>query len=98
MFDVSSNSTVEEMSKNEIRVPWGVGIVGYVAKTGESCNVNDCYQDSRWAYGTAGTRHTVSLFRFNQDIDELTGYRTRTMMCSAIKVMLMVELMMTVII
>ena len=47
LFDVSSNSTVEEMSKNEIRVPWGVGIVGYVAKTGESCNVNDCYQDSR---------------------------------------------------
>jgi len=69
LFDVSSNSTVEEMSNNEIRVPWGVGIVGYVAKTGESCNVTDCYQDSR----------------FNQDIDELTGYHTRTMMCSPIK-------------
>ena len=26
------------------------------------------------------------LYRFNQDIDELTGYRTRTMMCSPIKV------------
>jgi len=69
LFDVSSNSTVEEISKNEIRVPWGVGIVGYVAKTGESCNVSDCYLDSR----------------FNQDIDEMTGYRTRSMMCSPIK-------------
>ena len=47
LFDVSSNSTVEEISKNEIRIPWGVGIVGYVAETGESCNVYDCYQDSR---------------------------------------------------
>ena len=47
LFDVSSNSTVEEISKNEIRVPWGVGIVGYVAKTGESCNVSDCYLDAR---------------------------------------------------
>jgi len=69
LFDVSSNSTVEEMCKNEIRVPWGVGIVGYVAKTGDSCNVTDCYRDAR----------------FNQDIDEITGYRTKTMMCSPIK-------------
>jgi hypothetical protein len=68
LFDVNSNSTVEEMSTREIRVPWGVGIVGHVAKTGESCNVEDCYQDSR----------------FNKEVDEKTGYCTSTMMCSPI--------------
>ena len=43
-----SHSTVEEVSQNEIRITWGVGIVGHVAQTGLSCNVSDCYQDSRW--------------------------------------------------
>merc|ERR1719464_1289672 len=57
------------MSEREIRVDWGVGIVGDVAKTGESCIVNDCYKDSR----------------FNVKIDEQTGYTTKTMMCSPIK-------------
>ena len=36
-----------QVSKNEIKIPWGSGIVGFVAKTGESCNVTDCYKDSR---------------------------------------------------
>jgi hypothetical protein len=36
-----------KVSKNEIKIPWGSGIVGYVAKTGESCNVTDCYKDAR---------------------------------------------------
>jgi len=69
LFDVSSRSTVEEVSKNVIRIKWGVGIVGHVAQTGVSCNVSDCYQDAR----------------FNSDIDHITGYKTKTMMCSPIK-------------
>ena len=52
-----------------IRIKWGVGIVGHVAQTGVSCNVSDCYQDAR----------------FNSDIDHITGYKTKTMMCSPIK-------------
>ena len=51
------------------QVEWGIGIVGDVAKTGESTIVNDCYKDSR----------------FNVKIDELTGYTTKSMMCSPIK-------------
>ena len=47
LFDVSSHSTVEEVSKKMIKINWGVGIVGHVAQTGVSCNVSDCYQDSR---------------------------------------------------
>ena len=47
MMMICSHSTVEEVSQNEIRITWGVGIVGHVAQTGLSCNVSDCYQDSR---------------------------------------------------
>lgn len=37
-----------QVSAKEIKINWGVGIVGHVAQTGVSCNVSDCYQDSRW--------------------------------------------------
>ena len=71
LFDVSSNSTVEEMNqKAEIRIPWGQGIVGFVGKSGTSLNIDNCYADAR----------------FNQDIDAMTGYKTRSMMCHPIKV------------
>jgi len=70
LFDVSSHSTLEEMNKKgEIRVTWGQGIVGYVASTGERLNIHDVYQDER----------------FNQDVDNKTGYRTRSMLCMPIK-------------
>ena len=36
-----------QVSAKEIKINWGVGIVGHVAQTGVSCNVSDCYQDSR---------------------------------------------------
>lgn len=36
LFDVSSESTIEQMEqREEIRLPWGHGIVGYVAESGE---------------------------------------------------------------
>ncbi|KAK7501951.1 hypothetical protein BaRGS_00006703 [Batillaria attramentaria] len=46
LFDVSSESTYEEICDRdeEIRVPWGTGIIGYVAETGESVNIPDAYQ------------------------------------------------------
>ena len=70
LFDVSSNSTVEEMNKKtEIRIPWGNGIVGHVAQCGVALNIPDCYQDDR----------------FNQNVDNMTGYRTRSMLCNPIK-------------
>ncbi|TRY74606.1 hypothetical protein TCAL_00771, partial [Tigriopus californicus] len=70
LFDVSSNSTVEEMNKKtEIRVPWGQGVVGYVAQSGIPLNISDVYKDER----------------FNQDVDKMTGYRTKSMLCNPIK-------------
>lgn len=49
----------------EIRLPVGKGLAGYVAKTGETINIPDAYNDSR----------------FNPDVDKRTGYRTNNMLC-----------------
>ncbi|CAG2172456.1 unnamed protein product, partial [Oppiella nova] len=69
LFDVSGQSTIEQMEqKEEITIPWGKGIVGYVAESGESVNIPDCYQDSR----------------FSDEVDQKTGYVTRNMLCNPI--------------
>jgi adenylate cyclase len=52
-------------SLKEIRVPLGVGIAGHVAASGETVNLADAYQDSR----------------FNPGVDRRTGYRTHTILC-----------------
>ncbi|XP_073991560.1 phosphodiesterase 11 isoform X3 [Rhodnius prolixus] len=70
LFDVCSRSTLQEMEcKEEIRIPWGTGIVGFVAETGEPVNIPDAYKDER----------------FNQDVDARTGYKTRSLLCMPIK-------------
>ncbi|XP_024939186.1 dual 3',5'-cyclic-AMP and -GMP phosphodiesterase 11 isoform X3 [Cephus cinctus] len=70
LFDVCSRSTLLEMEKKEeIKIPWGTGIVGYVAESGEPVNIPDAYKDAR----------------FNRQIDALTGYRTRALLCMPIK-------------
>lgn len=48
LFDVNGEASLEEIScgKEEIRVPWGTGIIGYVAKTGEIVNIPDAYKVS----------------------------------------------------
>ncbi|XP_020283461.1 dual 3',5'-cyclic-AMP and -GMP phosphodiesterase 11 isoform X2 [Pseudomyrmex gracilis] len=70
LFDVRPRSTLTEIEKNEeIKIPWGTGIVGYVAESGEPVNIPDAYKDSR----------------FNQSIDDRTGYRTRALLCMPIK-------------
>ncbi|XP_046405591.1 dual 3',5'-cyclic-AMP and -GMP phosphodiesterase 11 isoform X2 [Ischnura elegans] len=70
LFDVCSRSTLQEMEKREeIRIPWGTGIVGFVAESGEPVNIPDAYKDDR----------------FNHDIDAMTGYKTRTLLCMPIK-------------
>ncbi|GIY63824.1 dual 3',5'-cyclic-AMP and -GMP phosphodiesterase 11, partial [Caerostris darwini] len=69
LFDVSCHSTVEQMKRNgEIRIPWGTGIVGYVAEYRESLNIPDCYKDDR----------------FNSQVDRKTGYMTHNMLCMPI--------------
>lgn len=50
--------------EREIRFPRRKGIAGYVATTGEILNIADAYADKR----------------FNYEIDQKTGYRTRNML------------------
>ncbi|XP_044007181.1 dual 3',5'-cyclic-AMP and -GMP phosphodiesterase 11-like isoform X1 [Aphidius gifuensis] len=70
LFDVCSRSTLIEMEKKiEIKISWGTGIVGYVAESGEPVNIPDAYKDKR----------------FNREIDLLTGYTTRNLLCMPIK-------------
>jgi len=51
-------------SAQEIRLPPGRGVAGWVAKRGEAVNLADVYQDSR----------------FNPEIDRLTGFVTRCLL------------------
>lgn len=45
LFDVCSRSTLKEMEKKEeIKIPWGMGIVGFVAESGEPVNIPDAYK------------------------------------------------------
>ena len=53
------------LSQEEIRIPIGKGIAGYVARTGETVNLADAYEDPR----------------FEQAVDRRLGYRTRTLLC-----------------
>lgn len=53
----------------EIRLPMGKGLAGYVAKTGETVNIADAYQDPR----------------FNPEIDKRSGYKTRNVLCMPLR-------------
>jgi len=46
LFDVRAETTLEQLSENQegIRIAWGTGIVGFVAKTGEPQNIPDAYE------------------------------------------------------
>ena len=51
-------------------IEWGSGIVGHVAKTGETVSIPDAYQDAR----------------FNKEVDERTGYTTKSVLCMPVMV------------
>ncbi|KAJ7375423.1 Dual 3',5'-cyclic-AMP and -GMP phosphodiesterase 11A [Desmophyllum pertusum] len=55
--------------QREIRVPWGKGLVGYAAETGETVNIPDAYADPR----------------FNKEVDRQTGYHTKSLLCKPVK-------------
>lgn len=57
------------MDSEEIRFPANKGLAGHVVKTGETINIKDAYLDDR----------------FNPEIDNQTGYKTKTILCMPIK-------------
>ncbi|KPP71282.1 dual 3',5'-cyclic-AMP and -GMP phosphodiesterase 11A-like, partial [Scleropages formosus] len=72
-FDVHSGTTVRPSSSavdsGEVQVPWGKGIIGYVAEHGETVSVPNAYEDHR----------------FSDEIDKLTGYKTQSILCMTIR-------------
>ncbi|HWP29960.1 MAG TPA: GAF domain-containing protein [Chloroflexota bacterium] len=63
------SKVAQGMERTEIRLPLHAGIAGYVAATGTTLNIPDAYQEPR----------------FNPEIDRLTGYRTRTILCMPVR-------------
>ncbi|GBF23121.1 metal dependent phosphohydrolase with GAF sensor [Candidatus Gastranaerophilus sp. (ex Termes propinquus)] len=57
------------MDLKEIRFAANAGLAGYVAMCGETVNIKNVYEDSR----------------FNKEIDQQTGYKTETMLCMPIR-------------
>lgn len=53
----------------DIRMPLSAGIAGKVASTGESLNIADAYNEPL----------------FNRDVDQRTGFRTRSLLCVPIR-------------
>jgi len=63
-----SDTNRNKNQPNEIRFPLGTGIAGQVAMTGEVLNIIDAYSDPR----------------FNRTVDQLTGYKTESILCMPI--------------
>lgn len=57
------------MNTKEIRFNSNLGLAGHVATTGETVNIKEAYNDSR----------------FNKEIDNETGYVTKSILCMPIK-------------
>ncbi|XP_077473411.1 dual 3',5'-cyclic-AMP and -GMP phosphodiesterase 11A isoform X2 [Stigmatopora argus] len=69
-FDVHAGTAVlPSMNSGEVQVPWGKGIIGYVSEHGETVNIPDAYQDRR----------------FSDEVDKLTGYKTKSLLCMPIR-------------
>lgn len=68
LFNVDQDSREATESDDSITIPWGTGLVGYVAESGESVNIANCYDDPR----------------FTNAIDQRTGYVTKHMLCAPI--------------
>lgn len=69
---ISSNEVIKQSicnddtkSNEQIKLPYGIGIAGYVASTGLPLNITDAYLDDR----------------FNPSIDKKTGYKTKSILC-----------------
>ncbi len=73
LFDKEHNELWSKVAlgleNSEIRFPADKGLAGHCVKTGETINIKDAYNDSR----------------FNPEIDNQTGYKTKTILCMPIK-------------
>jgi len=57
------------LEQREIRLPFGKGLAGWVAESGETIALDDAYSDPR----------------FDRSVDKASGFRTRTMLVMPVK-------------
>lgn len=71
LFDVHSGTHImpTTTADNSMRVPWGKGIIGYVAQNCETVNLLEANKDSR----------------YNDEVDRITGYQTGSLLCMPVK-------------
>ncbi|XP_062584403.1 dual 3',5'-cyclic-AMP and -GMP phosphodiesterase 11A-like isoform X3 [Saccostrea cucullata] len=71
LFDLHSGTHIlpTSMGDGSITVPWGKGIIGHVAETGDTISLMEASQDPR----------------YNDEVDKITGYRTDTLLCMPIR-------------
>ncbi|MBQ3311124.1 HD domain-containing protein [bacterium] len=72
LYDEETNELWSKVALGEdaeIRFPADKGLAGHCFKTGETINIKDAYNDPR----------------FNPEIDNKTGYKTKTILCMPIK-------------
>ena len=69
LLDHKSKEMYIQAGDITLRLPFGAGIAGKVAETGETINIGDAYKDDR----------------FNRSIDKKTGYRTKSILCMAVR-------------
>ncbi|XP_064594996.1 dual 3',5'-cyclic-AMP and -GMP phosphodiesterase 11A-like isoform X2 [Liolophura sinensis] len=71
LFDVHTGANILPASEVEwtTQVPWGKGIIGHVAETGDTVNLRHAGQDPR----------------YSNDVDRITGYKTDSLLCMPIR-------------
>ncbi|CAL8109890.1 unnamed protein product [Orchesella dallaii] len=71
VFDVPSgaNFLPSQSEENEVEVPWGKGILGWVAETGETVNLDVAYEDPR----------------YNDGVDRILGQHTNSLLCMPVR-------------
>ncbi|XP_067890679.1 dual 3',5'-cyclic-AMP and -GMP phosphodiesterase 11A [Heterodontus francisci] len=88
-FDVHAGTTIlpscSMENSNEVQVPWGKGIIGYVAEHGETVNIPDAYQFLSANTSKKVSRGSSEDRRFRDEIDKLTGYKTKSLLCMPIQ-------------
>ncbi|XP_076045128.1 dual 3',5'-cyclic-AMP and -GMP phosphodiesterase 11A-like isoform X3 [Oratosquilla oratoria] len=68
VFDIHSGTNIYPVTSSEdnaVEVPWGKGILGYVAETGKPVILECASEDPR----------------YNDEVDRITGYHTDSLLC-----------------
>ncbi|XP_035827579.1 dual 3',5'-cyclic-AMP and -GMP phosphodiesterase 11A-like, partial [Aplysia californica] len=69
IFDLHAGTSIYPSCTGDIRVPWGQGIIGHVAETGETVNRKNAMKDPR----------------YNDELGRITGYHAETLLCMPIR-------------